>query len=142
MPESFERDVPQGSKAPRVYGKRNPDAVIEARQRRLYRKQLDGLPARHLVLEHMERENISYATAWKDWKKVQEWTDSDFQEERATLVSRLQHMRMRAIEKALRKGQISSAAMLMDSLGKVLGEAENLTGEESVKLNIQIEKKQ
>ena len=51
-------------------------------------------------------------------------------------------MRMRAIQAAMKKGQYQSAATMMDSLGKVLGEADNLTGDESVKLNIQIEKKQ
>ena len=142
MPESFSREVPEGSKAPRVYGKRNPNAVIEARQRRLYRRQLDGLPARQLILDHADRESVSEKTAWMDWRVVNEWNSKDFEAERATMVSRLQNMRMRAIEKALRKGQLSSAAMMMDSLGKVLGEAENLNGDESVKLNIQIEKKQ
>ena len=139
MPESFSREVPEGSNAPRVYGKRNPQSVIEARQRRLYKQQLQGLPARHLVLEHMDRENISYATAWKDWKAVCEWNERDFQEEKATLVSRLQNMRMRAIEKAIRKGQLSSAAMMMDSLGKVLQESENEVNISAPNLSIRIE---
>ena len=123
MPESFPREVPEGSKAPRVYGKRNPNAVIEARQKRLYRRQLEGLPARQLVLDHAERESVSEATAWKDWKVVQEWTDADFNKERETLVSRLAGMRMRAINQALRKGQLQSAAQMMDALGRVVGEA-------------------
>ena len=139
MPESFSREVPEGSNAPRVYGKRNPQSVIEARQRRLYKQQLQGLPARHLVLEHMDRENISYATAWKDWKAVCEWNERDFQEEKATLVSRLQNMRMRAIEKAIRKGQLSSAAMMMDSLGKVLNESESDVTISAPNLSIKIE---
>jgi len=123
MPESFPREVPEGSKAPPVYGKRNPNAVIEARQKRLYRRQLEGLPARQLVLDHAERESIAEATAWKDWKTVQQWTDADFESERATLVSRLAGMRMRAINQALRKGQLQSAAQMMDALGRVVGEA-------------------
>ena len=139
MPESFSREVPEGSNAPRVYGKRNPQSVIEARQRRLYKQQLLGLPARHLVLEHMDRENVSYATAWKDWKVISEWNERDFQEEKATLVSRLQNMRMRAIEKAIRKGQLSSAAMMMDSLGKVLNEAESDVTISAPNLSIRIE---
>ena len=142
MPESFSREVDANSKAPKVYGKRNPNAVIEARQRRLYRRQLEGLPCRQLVIEHADRESVSMATAWRDWEAVSKMNEEDFGLERATLISRLQNMRMKAIEKALRKGQLQSAAAMMDSLGKVLGEAENLSGEESVKLNIQIEKKQ
>ena len=139
MPESFSREVPEGSKAPAVYGKRNPQSVIEARQRRLYRRQLEGLPARQLVLDHADRESIAVATAWKDWKVISEWNEKDFQEEKATLVSRLQNMRMRAIEKAIRKGQLSSAAMMMDSLGKVLQESENEVNISAPNLSIRIE---
>ena len=123
MPESFPREVPEGSKAPRVYGKRNPNAVIEARQKRLYRRQLEGLPARQLVLDHADRESCSEKTAWSDWKTVQAWTDADFEQERSTLVSRLAGMRMRAINQALRKGQLQSAAQMMDALGRVVGES-------------------
>ena len=140
MPESFSREVPEGSKAPAVYGKRNPQSVIEARQRRLYRRQLEGLPARKLVLDHADRESVSVATAWKDWNVVSEWNKKDFEEEKATLVSRLQNMRMRAIEKAIRKGQLSSAAMMMDSLGKVLQESENEVNISAPNLTIKVEK--
>ena len=140
MPESFSREVPEGSNAPRVYGKRNPQSVIEARQSRLYKRQLDGLPARQLVLDHADRESVSEKTAWNDWKQVQEWNSSDFEGERATLVSRLQNMRMRAIEKAIRKGQLSSAAMMMDSLGKVLQESDNEVNISAPNLTIKVEK--
>ena len=140
MPESFSREVPEGSKAPAVYGKRNPQSVIEARQRRLYRRQLEGLPARQLVLDHADRESVSVATAWKDWNVVSEWNEKDFLEEKATLVSRLQNMRMRAIEKAIRKGQLSSAAMMMDSLGKVLNESESDVTISAPNLTIKVEK--
>ena len=139
VPESFSREVPEGSKAPRVYGKRNPNAVIEARQRRLYRRQLDGLPARQLILDHADRESVSEKTAWMDWRVVNEWNSKDFEAERATMVSRLQNMRMRAIEKALRKGQLSSAAMMMDSLGKVLNESESDVTISAPNLSIKIE---
>lgn len=123
MPESFPREVPEGSKAPRVYGKRNPNALIEARRKRLYRRQLEGLPARQLVLDHADRESISEKTAWMDWREVTKWNDEDFSVERETLVSRLASMRFRAINAALRKGQFQSAAQMMDALGKVVGES-------------------
>ena len=124
MPESFPREVPEGSKAPRVYGKRNPNAVIEARQKRLYRRQLEGLPARQLVLDHADRESVCEKTAWMDWRKVQQWTEEDFAVDRETLVSRLAGMRMRAISSALRNKNYQSAAQMMDALGKVVGEAQ------------------
>ena len=141
MPESFSREVPEGSNAPSVYGKRNPQSVIEARQRRLYRRQLEGLPARHLVLDHADRENIAETTAWKDWKAVQTWNQEDFDLERPQLLSRLQAMRLRAIDKALRKGQLQSAAQMMDALGRVIGEAAPETlALEAPNLTIKVEK--
>jgi hypothetical protein len=98
------------------------------------------LPARQLVLDHADRESVSVATAWKDWAAVSDWNKKDFEEEKATLVSRLQNMRMRAIEKAIRKGQLSSAAMMMDSLGKVLNEAESDVTISAPNLTIKVEK--
>jgi len=103
VPESFSREVPEGSNAPKVYGKRNPNSVIEARQRRLYRRQLEGLPCRQLVIEHADRESISMATAWRDWEAVSTMNEEDFSLERATLISRLQNMRMRAIHAAMNR---------------------------------------
>lgn len=141
MPESFSREVPEGSNAPRVYGKRNPQSVIEARQRRLYRRQLEGLPCRQLVLDHADRESVSEATAWRDWEAVSNWNEQDFALERPKLLSRLQAMRLRAIDKALRKGQLQSAAQMMDALGRVIGEAAPETlALEAPNLTIKVEK--
>ena len=97
------------------------------------------MPARQLVLDHADRESIAVTTAWRDWEAVSRWNEQDFEGERATLVSRLQNMRMRAIEKAIRKGQLSSAAMMMDSLGKVLNESESDVTISAPNLSIKIE---
>ena len=142
MPESFSREVPEGSKAPRVYGKRNPDAVIEARQKRLYRRQLSGLPARQLVLDHVERESISEKTGWSDWKRVQQWNDEGWEDEKASILSRVQSLRLSIIEKSIRAKNFQTAILGLEHLCKTAGIDEPGVGDESVKLNIQIEKKQ
>ena len=55
VPESFERESgenyngPVNAEGKAVYGKRNANSVIEARQRRLYKHQQSGLTARALV---------------------------------------------------------------------------------------------
>jgi len=112
----------QEVKKARPYGKRNPDAVIEERRKRLYKRQLTGLTVRQLVLEHADRESIAEATAWRDWDAVKTWNEEDWQKDRESVVSRLQGMRLRAIEVAIRKGQIGSAQLLMRDLGAVVGE--------------------
>jgi len=106
----------------RPFGKRNPNAVIEERQKRLYKRQLTGLPVRQLVLDHADREGIAEATAWRDWETVSLWNEQDWSKDRERIVSRLQAMRMRAIDAAIRKGQIGSAQLLMRDLGAVVGE--------------------
>jgi hypothetical protein len=106
----------------RPFGKRNPDAVIEERRKRLYKRQLTGLTVRQLVLDHADRESIAEATAWRDWEAVSAWNEQDWQKDREAIVSRLQGMRLRAIDAAIRKGQIGSAQLLMRDLGAVVGE--------------------
>jgi hypothetical protein len=107
----------------RPYGKRNPNAYIEQRQQRLYRRQLDGLSARQLVLEHAEREGVSVATAWRDWEAVNKWNSEDWERDRENMLARLQTMRAKLFNAAIRKGQLQTAAQVLDSLGKVVNEA-------------------
>jgi len=106
----------------RPYGKRNPDAWIEERQRRLYLKQLSGQSARALVYEHATREGISVSTAWRDYATVKEWNESDWQEDKDKTVSRIQQMRLRCIEGAIRAKQFGTAQLLLRDLGAVVGE--------------------
>jgi len=108
---------------PRPYGKRNPYAYIEQRQQRLYRRQLDGLSARQLVLDHAEREGCSVATAWRDWEVVNSWNSEDWARDRENMLARLQTMRTKLFNAAIRKGQLQTAAQVLDSLGKVVNES-------------------
>ena len=100
---------------------RSPDMVIEQRRQRLYKGQLEGLPARHLVLEHSSREGVCVKTAWNDWKEVTKWNEEDWQKDRENMIARLQAMRVRLFDKACKKGQFQTAAQILDSLGKVVG---------------------
>ena len=130
MAESFinnlNYDLPAPQRKPRVQkytGGTNSRAVIEARCQRLYSKQLEGKTTRQLVIEHSHREGISETTGWADWNKVKEWNDQDWLKEREKMIPRLQAMRMRLFNKAISKGQLQTAAQILDSLGKVVGES-------------------
>ena len=125
----------------RVCGKRQPDAVIEARRQKLYSRQLTGKTTRQLVLEHASREQIGVETAWSDWRKVKEWNDEDWEKDREKMISRLQGMRMRLFEQAVRKGQLQTAAQILDSLGKVVGESVETVNINAPELAIRIENK-
>ena len=125
----------------RVCGKRQPDAVIEARRQRLNSKQLTAKPTRQLEHDHSSREGIGIDTAWSDWKQVKKWNDEDWEQDREKMVSRLQGMRMRLFDQAVRKGQLQTAAQILDSLGKVLGESVENINLNTPQLSIQVEPK-
>jgi len=135
--------APEAVKKQRPYGKRNPNAVIEERQKRLYKRQLSGLTVRQLVLEHADRESIAEATAWRDWEVVKQWNEQDWAKDKQSIISRLQSMRLRAIDAAIRKGQIGSAQLLMRDLGAVVGEVspEMLAQTQAPSLSIVVEDK-
>ena len=118
---------------------RSPDMVIEQRRHRLYKRQLDGLPTRHLVLEHASKEGVCVKTAWNDWKEVSKWNDEDRQKDRENMIARIQAMRVRLFDKAVRKGQFQTAAQILDSLGKVVGESVETVNINAPELAIRIE---
>ena len=118
---------------------RSPDMVVEQRRQRLYKRQLEGLPARHLVLEHSSREGVCVKTAWNDWKEVSKWNDEDWQKDRENMIARLQAMRVRLFDKAVKKGQFQTAAQILDSLGKVVGESVETVNINAPELAIRIE---
>jgi heme-degrading monooxygenase HmoA len=146
MPDSFEAgDAKPGYKGPvnsegkMVYGKRNPEEVITQRQHRLYLRQMDGLTPRQLVYEHASRESVALTTAWRDWKAVQAWNETDFAGERAEMVSRLTAARWRLFNKSFSKGHYQTAASVLDGLSKTCGDGTEFSTAEEVKLNISIE---
>ena len=134
-------DSPNAPLGGKVCGRRNPDSVIEARRQRLYSRQLEGLTTRQLVLDHATKENIGVDTAWRDWGKVKEWNDEDWEKDREKMVARLEGMRMRLFEQAVRKGQLQTAAQILDSLGKVVGESVENINLNTPQLSISVEPK-
>ena len=147
MAESFinnlNYDLPAPQRKPRIqkYKGTNSRAVIEARCQRLYSRQLEGKTTRQLVIEHSKREGICEATGWTDWNKVKEWNDQDWLKEREKMIPRIQAMRMRLFNKAISKGQYQTAAQILDSLGKVVGESVETVNIQAPDLTIKVEPK-
>ena len=133
--------TPEVKKPRRTVGNKSPKLVIEARQQRLYKRQLEGLPARQLVLDHASKEGIAPSTAWLDWKQVNAWNNEDWQKDRDNMLARLQAARLRLYEKAIRKGQLQTAAQVLDSIGKVIGESVEHVSIQAPELSIKVEPK-
>ena len=125
----------------RVCGRRQPDVVIEARRQKLYKRQLEGKTTRQLVLEHAATEGIGIETAWTDWRKVKSWNDEDWEKDREKMIGRLQGMRMKLFNQAMKKGQLQTATQVLDSLGRVLGESVENININAQQLSIQVEEK-
>ena len=120
---------------------KDPDQIILKRQQQLYRRQTEGLPARALVVYHAKIYGISERSAWDDWKQVKLWNDEDWSKDRENMISRIQTMRLRAIDKAMKKGQLQTVQTLLADLGKVVGEAEEVINIKAPELSIRVENK-
>ena len=114
---------------------------VQERAQRLYSRQLDGQTTRQLVIEHSKIEGISETTAWQDWDKVKFWNTEDWDKDRESMLPRLQAMRVRLFNKAISKGQLQTAAQILDSLGKVIGESVETVNIQAPELSIKVESK-
>jgi hypothetical protein len=120
---------------------KDPDQLILKRQQRLYRRQSEGLTTRQLVIDHSLKEGLSERHSWDDWKQVKIWNEEDWAKDRESMVSRIQSMRLRAIDKAMKKGQLQTVQTLLADLGKVVGESEEVINIKAPELNIRVENK-
>ena len=111
------------------------------RSQRLYARQLEGKTTRQLVLEHASIEGVSETTGWEDWNRVKVWNNEDWEKDRENLLPRLQAMRIRLFNKAVKKGQLQTAAQILDSLGKVIGESIETVNIQAPELSIKVETK-
>ena len=57
------------------------------------------------------------------------------------MIARIQTMRLRAIDKAMKKGQLQTVQTLLADLGKVVGEAEEVINIKAPELSIRVENK-
>ena len=105
----------------KAYGPKSTKEAQLARVQRLYKRQLEGLPVRALVMDHAVKEQIGVATAWRDWKLVYELVAEDFARERTKMAGRIFMQRQRLFHAAMKRGQMQTAANVLDSLARQVG---------------------
>ena len=115
---------------------------LEERANACYAYILEGGTRRQIAEKVASRFNVSIRTAHDDYKRAMVLLREEQIGTREDLLNQIQALRLSVVRKAIQKNQLLTATNLLKDMGAVIGEAENLTGEESVKLNIQIEKKQ
>ena len=115
---------------------------IEERVNACYGYILEGGTRRQITEKLSSRFNTSVRTADDDYTKAMVLLKQEQIGTREDLLNQIQALRLSVVRKAVQKNQLMTAATLLKDMGAVIGEADNLTGDESVKLNIQIEKKQ
>ena len=142
FPNDITPPIAQANKRgrPRFVARSSAEKVQE-RAQRLYSRQLEGQTTRQLVIEHSKIEQISITTAWEDWGRVKTWNTEDWDKDRENMLPRLQAMRVRLFNKAVKKGQLQTAAQILDSLGKVIGESIETVNIQAPELSIKVENK-
>ena len=115
---------------------------IEERVNACYSYILEGGTRRQIAEKLSSRFNTSVRTAHDDYKAAMILLKEEQIGTREDLLNQIQALRLSVVRKAVQKNQLMTAATLLKDMGAVIGESDNLTGDESVKLNIQIEKKQ
>ena len=142
FPNDITPPIAQANKRgrPRFVARSTAEKVQE-RAQRLYSRQLEGQTTRQLVIEHSKIEQISITTAWEDWGRVKTWNTEDWDKDRENMLPRLQAMRVRLFNKAVKKGQLQTAAQILDSLGKVIGESIETVNIQAPELSIRVEPK-
>ena len=142
FPNDITPPIAQANKRgrPRFVARSTAEKVQE-RAQRLYSRQLEGQTTRQLVIEHSKIEQISITTAWEDWGRVKTWNTEDWDKDRENMLPRLQAMRVRLFNKAVKKGELQTAAQILDSLGKVIGESIETVNIQAPELSIRVENK-
>ena len=138
------KDVPVGHSEEPKENKHAPKITRfhykrEQRIKRLYMRQLEGLPAKQLVLDHAQKEQISEETAWRDWREVANLNNQDFELERDKYASRIFSMRQKVLNAAIKRGQLQTAASILDSLARQVGCDEPTATESLPEIRVRVE---
>jgi|TARA_B100000035_G_scaffold61396_1_gene49517 hypothetical protein len=129
-------DEKENKHAPRITRK---TYLKMERVKRLYMRQLEGLTANQLVLDHAKKEQVSEETAWRDWREVAKLNDEDFARERETMGARIFALRQKVFNAAMRRGQMNTAAQVLDSLARQVGCDEPQSTEMLPEIRVRVE---
>ena len=146
MPESEGQDVKKepltvaNDESKRWRGGKGSSVRMDERMNFAYAAMLEGGTRRQVLQKVMDRFGVSEVTAGRDYSSAMQILKTEQIETRENLLNQIQALRLATVQKALRKGQLQTVAMLLKDMGAVIGEAAPETLSLSVpQLEIKIE---
>ena len=96
---------------------------MDERMNYAYATMLEGGTRRQVLQKVMDRFGVSEVTASRDYSSAMELLKTEQIETRDNLLNQIQALRLATVQKALRKGQLQTVAMLLKDMGAVINEA-------------------
>ena len=106
---------------------RPSNEVIEERANATYAYILEGGTKRQIMQRTSERFNVSLRTAFDDYGRAMDLLREEQSETRADILNQLTALRLALVTKAIKKGQLQSATILLAQLGAAAGELDPIT---------------
>lgn len=109
--------------AKRWRGGKGSQVRMDERMNYAYACMLEGGTRRQVLQKVMDRFSVSEVTAGRDYTAAMQILKTEQIETRENLLNQIQALRLATVQKALRKGQLQTVAMLLKDMGAVIGEA-------------------
>jgi hypothetical protein len=124
--ETVENSVPltvANDPSKRWRGGKGSSVRMDERMNFAYAAMLEGGTRRQVLQKVMDRFGVSEVTAGRDYSAAMQILKTEQIETRENLLNQIQALRLATVQKALRKGQLQTVAMLLKDMGAVIGEA-------------------
>ena len=106
---------------------KGPAHQIEERANATYAYILEGGTKRQICQRTSDRFNVSLRTAFDDYGRAMDLLREEQSETRADILNQLTALRLALVTKAIKKGQLQSATILLAQLGAAAGELDAST---------------
>ena len=101
---------------------KGPAHRVEERANACYAFILDGGTKRQVLQRVTDRFGVSLRTAEEDYKRAMDLLREEQSETRSDILNQLQALRLAVAAKAIKKGQLQAATLLLSQIGAANGE--------------------
>ena len=101
---------------------KGPAHRVEERANACYSYILEGGTKRQILQRVSDRFSVSLRTAEEDYKRAMALLSEEQSETRGDILNQIQALRLATVKKALQKGQLQAATLLLQQIGAANGE--------------------